>query len=61
MSIFPNFFGGIEFTPTSNIAPTAYLKSWAFVASIIAIWFMVDECIFLLEALTQVNGNTFFF
>jgi hypothetical protein len=39
---FPITFGGIELISTSIIAPIAYLRSWAFVASIIVVRFMVD-------------------
>ncbi len=45
----------------ATIAPLTYLRSWAFVASIIATRFMVDQCPFLLEALTLVDNNTFLF
>jgi hypothetical protein len=54
-------FCDIELIPTATIAPTAYLRSWALVASIITTRFMVDQCPFLLEALTRVNNNTFLF
>jgi hypothetical protein len=53
-------FGGIELILIASITPIAYLRNWAFVVSIIAIRFMVDERLFLLEVLTQVNNNTFF-
>ncbi len=55
----PIIFNGIKFISTFNIAPTTYFKSWALVASIIAIKFMVDQHHFLLEVLTQVNNNSF--
>jgi hypothetical protein len=51
--------GGISFISTSTIAPTTYLKSWALVVSIIVARFMVNQCPFLVEALVQVNNNTF--
>jgi hypothetical protein len=47
----PITFSGIEFIPTTTIVPTTYLGSWAFVTSIIAARFMIDQCLFLLEAL----------
>ncbi len=53
-------FGGVWPISTSTITPTNYLGSWAFVASIIAIRFMVDQCPFIIEALTWVNNNIFF-
>jgi hypothetical protein len=52
-------FGGIGFILTSTIALIAYLGSWAFVASIIGVRFMVDHHPFFLEALTRVDNNTF--
>jgi hypothetical protein len=55
----PITFSGSGLIPTATIAPIAYLRSWAFVASIIAARFMVDQCPFLLEALTQVDNNSF--
>ncbi len=55
----PIIFGGIELTLTSTIALTTYLRSWAFITSIIIIRFMVDQHPFLLEALAQVDNNTF--
>jgi hypothetical protein len=57
----PITFGGVGFIPTSTIAPIAYLKSWALVVLIIDVRFMVDQCLFLLEALTRVDNNTFLF
>jgi hypothetical protein len=57
----PMIFGGVEFILTSTIAPTTYLGSWALVVSIIVVRFMVDHRPFLLEALAQVNSNTFLF
>jgi len=56
---FPITFGDIGFILTATIAPTTYLRNWALVTSIIAIKFMVDQCHFLLEALAQVDNNTF--
>ncbi len=55
----PITFGGIGLIPTTTIALSAYLRSWALVASIIAIRFMVYQHPFLLEALAQVDNNTF--
>ncbi len=57
----PIAFSGINFMSITTIAPMSYLKSWAFVASIITVRFMVNQRPFLLEALTWVNNNTFFF
>ncbi len=54
-------FDGIGVIPTTTIASIAYLKSWAFIASIIATKFMVDHCPFLLKALAQADDNTLFF
>jgi hypothetical protein len=42
-----------------TITPIAYLRNWALVDPIIATRFMIDQCPFLLEALTQVDNNTF--
>jgi hypothetical protein len=56
---FPITFGGIEIISTSTMTPTTYLKSWAFVVSIIVAKFMVDQCLFLLKALARVNNDTF--
>ncbi len=50
---FPITFSGIGLISTSTIAPTAYLRSWALVALIIATRFMVDQYPFLLEALNR--------
>jgi hypothetical protein len=58
---FPITFDGVKLILTSTITLAAYLRSWAFVALVIAIRFMVDQCLFILEALAQVNNNTFFF
>jgi hypothetical protein len=54
-------FGGVRFLLITTIALTTYLRSWAFVASIIVIKFMVSQHPFLLEALTQMDNNIFFF
>jgi len=43
----------------ATFAPTTYLGSWAFIASIIATRFMVDQCPFLFEMLAQIDNNTF--
>jgi len=48
----PITFGGIRIVPTTTIALTTYLGSWAFVVSIIIVRCMVDQCFFLLETLT---------
>jgi hypothetical protein len=55
----PITFGGIKFILTTTMIPTTYLWSWALVASIIVVRFMVDQRPFLFEALTLVNNNTF--
>ncbi len=55
----PITFNGIGLILTSTIAPIAYLKSWALVVLVIVVRFMVDQCLFLLEALTRVDNNTF--
>ncbi len=47
----PITFSGVELISTSTIAPIAYLRSWALVALVIVIRFMVDQCPFLFEAL----------
>jgi hypothetical protein len=57
----PITFDGIGFISTLTITPTTYLGSWAFVISIIAIRFMVDQRPFLLKFLTRVDNNTFIF
>jgi hypothetical protein len=44
---------------TSTIAPTTYLRNWAFVILVIVARFMVDQHHFFLKALTQINNNTF--
>jgi hypothetical protein len=43
----------------ATIALVTYLGNWAFVASIIVVKFMVIQCFFLLETLTQIDNNTF--
>ncbi len=55
---FPITFGGVRFILTSTITHVAHLGNWAFVTSIIVVRFMINQCPFLLEALTWVN-NTF--
>jgi len=55
----PITFSGVGFIPTIAIGPTAYLRNWAFIALIIHVRFMVDQCPFLFEVLAQVNNNTF--
>jgi len=50
-AFFPIILGGIGFIPTSTIAPTTYLGSWAFIVSIIVVRFMVDQCPFFLQTL----------
>jgi len=55
----PITFSGIELILTSTITLTASLKSWALIALVIANRFMVDKRPFLLQALAQVNNNTF--
>ncbi len=54
----PIAFGNIGFILTTTITPTTYLRNWAFIISIIASRFMIDQCLFFLEALTWVNNNT---
>jgi hypothetical protein len=54
----PIIFDGVKFISTSTIIPTTYLRNWAFVISIVVARFMVDQCPFILEALTQVDNNT---
>jgi len=58
---FPMTFDGIRFIPMATFAPIIYLRSWAFVASIIVTRFMVDQCPFLFETLAQIDNNTFLF
>jgi hypothetical protein len=45
-------FGGVGFILTSTITLASYLGNWALVISVIATSFMVDQRLFLLEALT---------
>jgi hypothetical protein len=52
-------FSGIGFILIATIVPTTYLGNWAFVDSIIVARFMIDQRPFLLEALAQVDNNTF--
>ncbi len=40
----PINFGGIKFIPTTTIALVTYLRSWALIASIIVVRFMVNQC-----------------
>jgi hypothetical protein len=47
----PIAFGGIGFILITTIALTIYLRSWAFVASIIIVKFMVDQRPFFFETL----------
>jgi hypothetical protein len=58
---FPITFDGIGIILMATIAPITYLRSWAFVVSIIVVRFMVNQRPFLFEALTQVDNNTFLF
>ncbi len=55
----PIIFGGMKFILIVIIALIAYLGCWTFAASIIIVRFMVDQCPFLFETLTQINNNTF--
>jgi hypothetical protein len=48
----PITFGDLGLISITTIALIPYLGSWAFVASIVAARFMVDEHPFLFEALT---------
>jgi hypothetical protein len=48
---FPITFNGVMFISTSTITPATYLGSWAHVALIIVGRFMVDQHLFLFEAL----------
>jgi hypothetical protein len=57
----PITFGDIGLIPTFTINPTTYLGSWALLALIITVRFMVDQHPFLLKALVQIDSNTFFF
>jgi len=60
-AFFPIAFGDIDFIWTTTIALIIYSRNWAFVASIIVDRFKGDQCPFLLEALTRVDNNLFFF
>ncbi len=55
----PITFSGIGFIPTTTIALTTYLRSWALVVSIIIVRLMVDQHFFLLKTLTWIDNNTF--
>jgi hypothetical protein len=55
----PIIFGGIKIIPIVTIAPATYLGNWAFIASFIIVRFMVDQHPLLLEALAQVDNNSF--
>jgi hypothetical protein len=48
-----------RFLLITTIAQIIYLNSWAVVASIIVVKFMVDHHPFLLETLTRMDNNTF--
>ncbi len=56
---FPITFDGVKFILTSTIAFATYLKSWAFIISVIVVGFMVHQHPVLLKALTRVDNNTF--
>jgi hypothetical protein len=45
----PITFSGFSFIPIIAIGPRAYLGNWAFIALIINVRFMVDQCPFLFE------------
>jgi hypothetical protein len=45
----------------SHLAPIAYLGSWAFVALIIAVRFMIVQRPFRLKTLAQAEKNTLYF
>jgi hypothetical protein len=49
---FPITFGGIRLISTTIIPLIDYLRSWAFIVSIIFARFMVDHPPFLFETLT---------
>ncbi len=55
----PITLNGIRFIPKTTITLITYLGSWAFVASIIAARFMVDQHPCLFEALTWVDNFPF--
>jgi hypothetical protein len=48
----PIIFNGVKLILTSTIAPTIYLRNWAFVVSVIVVRFTVYQHPFFLEALT---------
>jgi hypothetical protein len=56
---FPITFDGVGFILTSTITAIVYLKSWALGVLVIVVRFMVDQCPFLLKALTPIDNNTF--
>ncbi len=58
---FPITFDGVGLILTSTITLVTYLGSWAFVVLVIVARFMVYQHPFLLEALAQVDNNTFYF
>jgi len=49
--IFPISYGGFNLICTKLIALAAYLGNWALVAPIIVTKFLLDHCLFLLEAI----------
>jgi hypothetical protein len=55
----PITFGGVGLLSTSTITLIVYLGSWALVASIIIVRFIVDQHPFLFKALAQIGNNTF--
>jgi hypothetical protein len=55
----PITFSDVGLISTSTITLTTYLRNWALIVSIVVVRFMVDQHPFLLEALTQVDNNTF--
>jgi hypothetical protein len=50
-AFFPIIFAGVGFISTFTITPTTYLRSWALVALVIVVRFMVDQHPFLFETL----------
>jgi hypothetical protein len=52
-------FNGIKLILTSTITPIAYSGNLALVVLVITARFMVDHLPFLLEALAQIDNNTF--
>jgi hypothetical protein len=56
---FPITLHGIKLISTSIITPITYLGNWNFVVLVIATWIMINPRPFLLEALAQVENNTF--